>query len=430
MITRRRPRRRLGPRSSRRVPADSADGSSAPLAGFGHPHLAPAGWAVGRPLHEIARQPLTTAEATAVTLAVLAALEELHRTGRHHGGVGIGAIGVGLDGWVRLAAEQASVAGDAAEDLRATGRLLCDLLGARAEAVPGTPATEAERSAPALVAVARRLARGSGWSVSDAWSAVQGAAGFCGTEPQLVKALAALGDRASGGTEVERAVTRVMLGPPLAGRDAAAPPRPRIERARLGLRLPQTASRWTALFGSLLLAGVVLGGGLALLAARPAAANASSPVSTAHRAAGSGPANQKPAQTAAPFAGVDAQTPTAAVTTFFRLVQAQRLDQAALLWTSRMAGSVDLRSRFGGVQSITLQRDDAVATSLGQGSATVAIDWVETDSDGTVHEYSGTVYLASGPLVGRWDGGNGSVVVQAVAPGAPGGAGGDGGDGG
>lgn len=359
-----------------------------------------------------------------MTLAVLAALEELHRTGRRHGGVGVGAIGVGLDGWVRLAADQASLAGSAAGDLRDTGRLLCDLLGVGTGAVAGAPAEDSERSAPALVAVARRLARGCGWSASDAWSAVHGAAGFCATEPQLVKALAALGERARGRTEVERAVTRVMLGPPLASPDAAAPPRPRRERAKLGDRLPRTASRWTALLGALLLAGIVLGGGLAVLAARPAAARASAPVSAAPHLTGPRPGAQRPAQAPAPLAGLDARTPAAAVVTFFQLVQAQRLDQAALLWTPGMAGSTDLQSRFGGVQSVTLQRDDPVAVDQGQGSATVAVDWVETDSDGTVHEYAGSVYLASGPLFWRWDGWNVSEVVQ---PAPPGGGEGDGG---
>lgn len=428
-------------RPARRRPQGPAPAAH-PLAGAGHPHLAPPGWSIGRRISELVRrEPFTTAEATAVSLAVLSALGALHRAGRSHGAVGADTVGVGLDGWIRLSADRAVRGTGAAGDVAATGRLLCLMLGIEAEPRPGrTP--DAERATPALVAVARRLASGgSGWSAEAAWTAVHDGAGLCGTEPQLVKALAELGARAAGRTEIERAVTRVVLGPPLASEGAAAPTRRRLEapmlprppRLRHGVlpalseaatqprRLRPGTRLWTGLLLALVLCGAVAGGIAGVLASRPAAARAAEPHSQAAR----------PKAAAKPAAADQmAATPTAAVGTFFQLVQQQKLDQAALLWKPRMSSAVDLGSRFGGLRSVSLQRNDLLAEDGRLGIATVAVDWTEVDADGSTHEYAGDIYLSTGPQLWRWD----SWSVQEVTPppaAAPGGGGGGGeGDGG
>lgn len=408
-------------------------GKGKQLAGTGHPHLAPPGWTIGRPLSEIiAHDPLTTAEATAVALAVLSALGELHRRGKAHGAVGLDSVGVGLDGWIRLAADQARSRGGEAGDLTAAGRLLCRLLEVPVEPAAG-PTPAAERSAPALVAVGRRLASSrAGWSADEAWSAVRAAAGTCGTEPQLVRALAGLGERAAGRGEIQKAVTRVVMGLPLGTPGAAAPERPRrggprlprLHRAMLpalsapvGRPLAGRLRKFAELGAALIVAGALVGGFAGALSSRQTAAQAKAPV------AGQ-PRTPSPA-----VAG--AQSPNDAVATFFQLVQQQKLDQAAALWTPQMSSATDLASRFGGVVSIDLRQNRLLGQSTSRGTASVAVDWVETDADGTTHEYAGLVFESSSQQHWRWDSWRVQEVAQSQpAPPPPPSNGGGGGDGG
>lgn len=424
------------------------------LDGTGHPHLSPAGWKLGKPVRDFLTEgPLPTAEAVAVTLAVLSALGAVHRAGRVHGGVSEDGVGVAADGWVRLAAE---TAGDDRRgrdgDLRDTGVLLCRLLGVPPEPRAGQPSGQAERAAPALVAVARSLARGGGlWSAEEAWTAVKDAAGQCGSEPQLVRALAGLADRVEGATPIERAVTTIVVGPPLRaeppplprGRPAfslslprlrlpdlpvlpeAVAPRistPKVSAPRLALpampRVPRPSGPQILFVASaLLIVGLLVGGvaGARAALSRP-------------RTAVAAPA-AKPRNPSAPArpAGLYAATPTAAVTMFFQLVRDQKLDQAALLWKPKMAADVDLRSRFSGITAIDVRRADTVAEDDALGIATVEVDWVETHADGTTAEYIGEIYTDTGPVLWRWD----SWHVREVAPDAAGGGNGSGnGDGG
>ena len=454
----RRPRRTAPPRRSR-PPENSLDGA-------GHPHLAPAGWALGKPVGEfLTGGPLPPAEGVAVILAVLSALAALHRDGRVHGGVGEASVGVAADGWVRLAAEAGRGTGRGrAGDLRDCGALLCRLLGVPAEADPSLPTPAAERTSPALVAVARSLAGGAAlWSAEEAWTAVKDAAGHSGSEPQLVEALADLADRVGGATPVERAVTRIVVGPPLRAEPlppvrqrhslvlpeidlgrlfqsrpalpslparsslpslpalASLPSLPEVAAPKLRaprLPKPRLGRRLAILAGAALLLGVLVGGaaGAHLAWPHPKAAAAATPPKTRR------PAANAPAQPA----GLFAQTPAAAVSMFFQLVRDQKLDQAALLWKPKMASSVDLKSRFSGITSLDLRRDDTVAEDDSLGIATVEVDWVETHADGSVHEYVGEIFTDTGPELWRWDSWN----VHEVTADTAGGGGGDGGDGG
>ncbi len=374
-----------------------------------------------------------------MTLAVLSALGALHRAGRVHGGVSEDAVGVAADGWVRLATGAAGAARHgAAGDLRDTGALLCRLLGAPLEEGVAPPSGGAERTAPALVALGRSLAsrRGS-WSADEAWTAVREAAGFWGSEPELVRALADLAARAGGGP-LEQAVARIVVGPPL----RAEPPPPAAQASALHgpdlrrlfplrpslpalpslpslpeVRVPRVARpdrRFLMLMALVLLSGLVAGGAAGLReAVQP------SRTAAAARAAKPAHSTSQPAVQARP-AGLYAQTPSAAVAMFFQLVQQQRLDQAALLWKPSMSAQADLRSRFTGVAAIDLRRDDTVAEDDRLGIATVVVDWVETDADGTTHEYAGEIFTDTGPVLWRWD----SWRVQEVSP-SPSGNGGD-----
>jgi hypothetical protein len=402
------------------------------LEGLGHPHLAPPGWTIGRPLREFLTEgPLSVPEAVAVSLATLSALAALHRAGRAHGGVSEDSVGVAVDGWVRLAASAARDDHASAErDVRETGRLVCRLLGARVEEDGGVSLSWAEKISPALVTVARSLARGGPrCSADEAWTALREAAGYWGSEPQLVGALAELADRVAGATGVERAVTRVMVGPPL-GTESAVPERredpsrqvlpavvselsvPHVSLPRPQLRAPRPGRRFFLVVAAALLVGLVAGAAAGtralLLRARPAAAAPAAKVE--HPAA--------PAASSGRPSGLYAQTPDAAVSMFFELVREHRLNQAALLWKLKMAAAVDLPSRFGGISGIDLRRDQTVAEDDRLGIATVEVDWVETHTDGSTREYIGEIYTDTGPVLWRWD----SWRVQQVA--------GDGGDGG
>lgn len=380
----------------------------------------------------------------------------MHRVGEVHGGISESAVGVGTDGWVRLSLD---ALGDKsrgpAGDIADTGALLCRLLGVDPYPAPHLPAAAAERAAPALVALGRKLARDTPqWTPEEVWVAVRDAGGFWGTEPRLVEALGALAERAEGATAVERAVARVFAGPPLRSEEppevggaqasrlrpalprlslgravlpalpalsaAAAPPKPALPWLKLPARVP--SSRLAKLGAAALAGGLLIGA----LAGVLGSAGGSARAAAAHRPAARrlptrAPASAKPA-------GLFAETPTAAVSIFFQLVQQQQLDQAALLWKPKMAESVDLRSRFGGVGSIDLRKDDLLAEDDRLGVATVAVDWVETEADGSTHEYAGVIYTDTGPVLWRWDSWRVNEVV-APPPGG-GGGGGDGGDGG
>ena len=393
-------------------------------------HLAPPGWDLGKPLGELLEAgPFTAAEATAVMAAVLAALADLHAGGRAHGGVELDRVGLGGDGCVRLAENTGRRRAAPSSDLRDAGRLLCLLLGIEAEEVPGKPTPAAERAAPALVALGRSLARGGEWTAEGARLAVLDAAGLLGREPQLSRALADLSRRAAGESGAAGA-TRVVIGPPLGTESVDGPPAaaPSLVAAvgALFTRVPELPSldgswsrprpwrrfgRFGAPAAAAFLAAATLGalGGLALnrTGAAPAAAAQASPVR---------PVRAQPAAPPSPAAAqpqsLQAATPDGAVSQFFALVQESNLDQAALLWTGDMSAQVDLATRFGGVQSVTLQRNDVVRRDSATGTATVAVDWIETAADGSTHEYSGQVTLASGPSGWRWTDWN----VSEVAP--------------
>jgi hypothetical protein len=462
MIRRSPGRSRRAPTLARRRGRTAPRPSSKPenhLDGAGHPHLAPSGWAVGKPVREFLTQgPLPTAEAVAVTLAVLSALGSLHREGRVHGGVSEDAVGVAADGWVRLAAAAAGDgSGGRADDLHGTGVLLCRLLGVGTEDNPRLPSAEAERTAPALVALARSLARRPElWSAEDSWSAVKEAAGYWGAEPQLVHALAALAERVEGATAIERAVTRIVIGPPLRTEPPAPVHEPRsialpeldlrawlARRPRLPSRdslpsvpslpslpsLPQLSApavyvprvpvarpgRRFLIFGTAaLLVGLLVGG----------VAGAHSALTRPRPAAAAAPAHPKHSAPPAQPAGLYAQTPSAAVSMFFQLVRDHQLDRAALLWKPKMAASVDLASRFSGITSVDLRRSDTVAEDDSAGIATVEVDWVETHADGSTHEFIGEIYTDTGPVLWRWDSWN---VHEVVADGSGSSGGGDGG---
>ena len=127
-------RGRTAPRQPQPRPDNQLDGT-------GHPHLAPAGWNLGKPVRGFLTEgPLPTAEAVAVTLAVLSAAGAVHRAGQVHGGISEDSVGIAADGWVRLAADTARDGGRGqAGDLRDTGVLLCRLLGVPPELHPGLP---------------------------------------------------------------------------------------------------------------------------------------------------------------------------------------------------------------------------------------------------------------------------------------------------
>ncbi|HEX6489663.1 MAG TPA: hypothetical protein VF137_12430 [Candidatus Dormibacteraeota bacterium] len=411
--------------------------------GVGHPHLAPPGWEIGRPVSELASEaPLSTAQAVAVTLAVLSALGELHSQGQTHGHVSPSAVGVGTDGWVRLSVDAAESGERGAQgDVQDVGKLLCELMQVEVEPNPVLPGAPAEKAAPALVALGRKVAsEPPAWSVDEVWVAIRDAAGFWGAEPQLVDALGELADRVAGTGPIERAVTRVIPGPPLRAEAPPTAPEPGGDRHALTLPrisltkavlpalpspsqvpLPKIASprsvlasRFAKVAGAAVTGGILLGALAGALATHSGSARASAARRPIPKHV-SVPAPAKPAS-------LYASSPDAAVSMFFQLVQQQKLDQAALLWKPKMAAAVDLQSRFGGITSIDLRRNSVAAENDQLGIATVAVDWLETDADGSTHEFSGVIYTDSGPLLWRWDSWR---VNEVTAP-----SNGDGGDGG
>jgi cell division septation protein DedD len=100
-----------------------------------------------------------------------------------------------------------------------------------------------------------------------------------------------------------------------------------------------------------------------------------------------------PAPTSAPVPGGPADT----VARFYRLVAADRFDDAAALWTRAMRDRYPpeqyIDGRFAPTTAIDLRRNEVIAINRAAGTATVAVDLVE--------------YRASGPsprrFVGDWD---------------------------
>src|SRR5205823_2808415 len=114
---------------------------------------------LGRLLYEGALSP---AQAAAVGLGVLAALEDLHESGRAAVTLRPEEVLVGSDGRVRLRAagqEHASYS-DQMSDLRQAGRVICAALGISLEADPAG-LRPAERAMPAVCATARAIAHGA-----------------------------------------------------------------------------------------------------------------------------------------------------------------------------------------------------------------------------------------------------------------------------
>ncbi|HXM57264.1 MAG TPA: hypothetical protein VOB72_17830, partial [Candidatus Dormibacteraeota bacterium] len=87
-------------------------------------------------------------------------------------------------------------------------------------------------------------------------------------------------------------------------------------------------------------------------------------------------------------------TPAAAVTDFYELVQAHQFDAALGLWSPRMRASYppdeNLYQRFADTTSISLVRDQV--SQPGDASAVVAVDVVEVRA-GRTYRWTGSWYL-------------------------------------
>ena len=100
------------------------------------------------------------------------------------------------------------------------------------------------------------------------------------------------------------------------------------------------------------------------------------------------------APTRAPVATVSGD-PAGTILTFYQLISGHDYASASGLWSDRMRASyppqTNIWGRFDATRSIIAR--SASVTSAGQGSAAVAVDLVETMSNGSVRRWVGTWYL-------------------------------------
>ena len=110
----------------------------------------------------LASAPLSPAQAAAVGLGILSALEDLREAGRGAGSLLPEEVLVGPDGRVRLrsSGHDHGSSSDQMSELRQAGRLICSALGIAAETDPGA-LRPAERAMPAVCATARAIANGA-----------------------------------------------------------------------------------------------------------------------------------------------------------------------------------------------------------------------------------------------------------------------------
>ncbi len=244
--------------------------------------------------------PLSPPQVTALGLAVLGALEALHRRGFVHGSLTPAAVHVLPDGQIKVGgfatnAVHAPEANDRVADVRAAGALICACLGIPSVWSPSDPLREPERAAPALAATARAIAGGS--LVTDAAAALvafQDSAGLMASTGAQAASLSELGGMAGGaiptapsrrdnGHEPEPIL--VTTRPPRRGMPAL-PALPRVE-------LPDLP--WSrigaAVAGVVLIAGLVIWGVSALAGAKQPAAG---PPVAAHSPSPGGSAKASP----------------------------------------------------------------------------------------------------------------------------------------
>jgi hypothetical protein len=87
--------------------------------------------------------------------------------------------------------------------------------------------------------------------------------------------------------------------------------------------------------------------------------------------------------------------PAGAIVTFYQLISGHDYASASGLWSDRMRASyppqTNIWGRFDGTRSIVAR--SASVTTASPGSAAVAVDLVETMSNGSVRRWVGTWYL-------------------------------------
>jgi protein kinase-like protein len=194
---------------------------------------------------------------------------------------------------------------------------------------------------------------------------------------------------------------------------------PTVTRSPAAARVPRRRSAAPLFAGLALLAAFVVGT-FAFAAARPAAlapapvasptpgtavlASTSSPAVTAAPTATAQPtAEPTPEPTAAPtLAPTPAPAvvavsgdPAGTIVSFYQLVSGHDYASASDLWSARMRAAyppqTNIWGRFDSTSSIVAR--SASLTSAGPGTAAVAVDLVETMSNGSVRRWVGTWYL-------------------------------------
>jgi hypothetical protein len=181
--------------------------------------------------------------------------------------------------------------------------------------------------------------------------------------------------------------------------------------------------RHAALLATLALLVAFIGGSLAFAGARPTSvapvavatanptsgavlASASTPPVTAAPTEGPAPTVEPtleptPAPTAAPIAASIAPVatvsgdPAGTIMTFYQLISGHDYASASGLWSDRMQASyppqTNIWGRFDATRSIVAR--SASLTSANPTSAAVAVDLIETRTDGTIRHWVGTWYL-------------------------------------
>jgi hypothetical protein len=197
--------------------------------------------------------------------------------------------------------------------------------------------------------------------------------------------------------------------------------RPETPASTSRMRVVSSRRRSPApLLAALALLVAFIGGSLAFAGARPTAlapvaVASASPTSAAVLASTSSPqvtaaATQTPAPTAEPTPGPTPEpttAPTAApvatvsgdpagtIVSFYQLISGHDYASASGLWSDRMKTAyppqTNLWGRFDATRSIVTR--SASLTSATSGSAAVAVDLIETRTDGTVRHWVGTWYL-------------------------------------
>jgi hypothetical protein len=192
----------------------------------------------------------------------------------------------------------------------------------------------------------------------------------------------------------------------LASRPMAAPATTRVRVVRPPRRSP------AVLLAALALLTAFIGGTLAFAGARPTAVtpvavatatpastvvlgNATSPAPTSSPEPTVEPTTEPtPASTIAPVATVSGD-PAGTIVAFYRLISGHDYLSASGLWSDRMKASyppqTNIWGRFDATSSIVAR--SASLTTANPGSAAVAVDLIETRSDGTVRHWVGTWYL-------------------------------------